>query len=126
MTTRDEGFTVIEVLVAFAILSLALVGLYDTLAVAYRSANATRLVEEALAVGQSQIERIGNDVPLANGSLKGALSDGSPWEITVRETPGEAATGRAYARYAVVYEATNRDGARLLQLRTMRISRVAP
>lgn len=126
MTARDEGFTVIEVLVAFAILSLALVGLYDALAATYRGASATRLEEEALAVGRSQIERLGYDMPLASGTLEGALSDGSTWKITIREVAIDPAASSGHARYFITFSAVNRDGTRLIQLRTVSISHIAP
>ena len=122
---NEAGFTVIEALVAFAILSLALVGLYDALAVAYHSANASRMQEEALAVGRSQLERIGSDIPAKPGKLSGSLSDSSPWQVVITEIASNGSTPSLYQRYAVAYEARDAQNRPILQLKTIRIAKAA-
>lgn len=121
----EDGFTLIEVLVAFAILSLALVGLYDTLGVAYRSANAARMQEEALAVGRSQLARIGADIPAKAGKLSGALSDGSLWQVVITEIAVNRSITPLYHRLAVTYEARDAKHRPIVQLKTFRIAKEA-
>jgi prepilin-type N-terminal cleavage/methylation domain-containing protein len=125
-SAREAGFTLIEVLVAFVILSVALMGLYDTLGVSYRSANATRVQEEAVAVGRSQLDRIGRDIPITVGALTGQLSDGSTWRIEIAPRDAASSQLRLYQRFLVTYEAHTTDGRRLVQLTSFRVARAAP
>jgi general secretion pathway protein I len=121
----EDGFTLIEVLVAFAILSLALVGLYDTLGGAYMVARSSRMQEEALAAGRSQLDRIGGDVPVRTGMLSGLLSDGSPWEVVIIPIRASASREPIYQRYSVVFDARDVTGRSILQLKTIRIAKDA-
>ncbi len=124
MNGRDDGFTLIEVLVAFAILSLALAGLYDTLGGAYKSANASRMQEEALAAGRGLLDRIGADMPVSAGRFAGTLSDGSPWQVVVSLIPTGASAVPLYQRFAVVFNARDAKGRLIVVLKTIRIAKV--
>lgn len=126
MTRSEAGFALIEVIVAFAILSLALMALYGTMGASYRAANASRIQEEARDVGLSQLDRIGADLPVVEGRLTGELSDGSPWQIVlvpnVRQPEGAASR---FVRYDVIYEAKDLQGRSLLRLQTMRLAKAS-
>lgn len=119
---RDAGFTILEVLVALAILALSLIALYRALGSAYSGARRVGLQDEAMAVGQSQIARVGNDLALGPGKLEGKLSRGYTWRLVVEDITA-ARSSLLFRRYAVTYEALDPFGAPLFQLRTFRIAR---
>ena len=101
--TREDGFTLIEVIVAFVILALSLITLYRALGGAYSGARRVALQDEALAVGQSQMARIGNDIPVAPGMLDGRLSRGSTWRLVVEDITPSGGT-RLFRHFSVTYE----------------------
>jgi general secretion pathway protein I len=78
---REDGFTLVEVIVALAVLSVGLgasLGLVsDGLS---RTANAARLTE-AGALTQTLLARVGVDVPFEERS--GEFGDGYRWELKV-------------------------------------------
>ena len=117
---RDAGFTVLEVLVALVILTLSLIALHRALGTAYSAARRVTLQDEAMAVGQSQLARIGNDLPVRPIALQGTLSHGSTWSLAVKEIAPASPT-RLLRRFSVTYVAQDPSGTPLLQLRTFRI-----
>lgn len=124
MSSRESGFTLIEVIIAFAIVSLALVGLYGALSNSYRNASAVRVRDEATAVGKSMIQRLGRDLQIGAGPWSGRLSDGSPWTVVVTEiAPEPGAPQRLYRRGVVVFEALTGDGRRPVRLQSYLIER---
>ena len=81
--TRRGGFTLIEVLVAFAILVLALTALLrvfstglDSIGVAERYASATMLA-------RSVLDEIGAEIPLVADELSGDAGDGFTWNVQI-------------------------------------------
>ena len=77
------GFTLVEVLVAFAILAVSLGFLMHVIAnVLSRTAEAD-LRSGALQVGQSMLDRIGVDVPLQDGISDGETGTRYHWTIKI-------------------------------------------
>ena len=54
----ERGFTLVETLIAFAILAVVLVALYEAIGTGFRSFDAAAQAEEAVLVAQSQLDRI--------------------------------------------------------------------
>jgi general secretion pathway protein I len=82
-STRRAGFTLIEVLVAFAILVLALTALLrvfstglDSIGVAERYASATMLA-------RSVLDEIGAEIPLGADELSGDAGNGFTWNVQI-------------------------------------------
>ena len=121
---RDEGFTVLEVLVSLVILAMSLIALHRALGMAYSAARRITLQDDAMAVGQAQLARIGNDLPTRPLFLEGKLPHGSTWSLSVKEIAPASPT-RLLRRFAVTYVAHDPSGLPLLQLRTFRITRVS-
>jgi prepilin-type N-terminal cleavage/methylation domain-containing protein len=94
----QAGFTLVESLVALAILVLALTAFQQSMAVAVRGWSATSAVERALAYGTAHLERIGADLPLAPAS--GVYDDGSLWQLSV--SPSDATGSQSVAPVAQV------------------------
>lgn len=79
--SRSAGFTVVEVLVALAIVALAfgvafrdLSGALDQLGGSYRST-------QALSVAESLLDRVGFDIPLQGGGDSGVTREGYDWAV---------------------------------------------
>lgn len=89
MTRRDDrGFTLVEVLIAFAILSLAAVACYRAAGSGLRAIEAAGATERAVLVAQSQMDRLValRSVPEdRNGTIPGTPYS---WQVEVLPAAG--------------------------------------
>jgi general secretion pathway protein I len=95
-----EGFTLIEVLVALAIVSIAF-----GVALGVLSGGLSRLghdhnVQQALLVAQSELARVGQDIAVADREIQGQGENGFAWRIAITPYPA-AAAGLAAHRVVV-------------------------
>lgn len=81
--TRQRGFSLLEVLVAFAILALTLGVLMNIFARASRAAVLSGQYSQAAALAESKLNALGTELPLEEGTLTGEPENGFAWEITV-------------------------------------------
>ncbi len=93
-TTRNEagGFTLLEVLIAFVILSLTLATVLSALSTGLQSLGSAEEAELAVLRAQSKLETVGQLEPLAASRSDGAFEDGATWEVVIEpflETPTE-------------------------------------
>ena len=90
----EEGFTTVEVLVAFGIAAAATVMAFEiagTAAVAVRRLDARRVAaDEAEGVVLRRLA----DGPLRPGLAQGAFSDGSPWTLSIVDLRPALGLGR--------------------------------
>jgi len=77
------GFAMLEVIVAFIILSLALGVLYQAASVALHSARTTSRYEQALSRARSRLVIAGHGRPLAAGEWRGDDGGGFSWRLRV-------------------------------------------
>jgi general secretion pathway protein I len=76
MTARSaRGFTLIEMVIAFAILGLSLSALYATLQSALSRTRHDARLSEATLLARSLLARAGTEWPLIEGSTAGAWKD---------------------------------------------------
>jgi prepilin-type N-terminal cleavage/methylation domain-containing protein len=87
------GFTLVEVLVAFAILSMVLIGLFSGISTALRGDYQAAFTRSALLLATADLETEGLVVPLAPGVTTGRFENGMEWRRTVR--PYISASGSA-------------------------------
>jgi general secretion pathway protein I len=116
----ERGFTLLEVLVALTIVTLAFGVLAQIIQTGLRQSAAARSLAAASLLARSELGRIGVDVPLQAGQADGATEDGMRWhtEIAVVEGPGE---DRSLALYQVqVTVAWGGSPAEQLMLTTLR------
>jgi general secretion pathway protein I len=88
------GFTLLEVVVAFAITALALAGLVQATGVGLGSSDTAARTVEAVSEAQSLLAQAGIATPLASGESNGER-DGFRWHIVIRPVatrPGVATT----------------------------------
>jgi general secretion pathway protein I len=96
-----RGFTLIEGLAAFAILALTLTQLLSALGGATTNESRADFLLRATRQGQSQLDSLGLDAPIAQGETSGAYEDGLLWTLTVEphRTVKSPLSGTSVASY---------------------------
>jgi general secretion pathway protein I len=119
-----RGFTLIEVLVAFAILALTLAALMQLFATGLRSADATDRHLMALMLARSVLDDVGTEIPIAAGEQSADIEQGYRW--TVRILPSATLAPVTNAEWmAVPYEvqvAITWNGRPVTTLTTLRLA----
>jgi general secretion pathway protein I len=127
MTRSDDGFTLIEVLVAFMIVALGLTMLYTALAGHSRQTYEADLRERAMAHVLSQLDAIGVSAPLEPGTSRGTYPGGLSWQLSVAPLDGPVlALPRQPEPLRVVLEAFDRSGRRIAVLRSIKLRITQP
>lgn len=87
---RERGFTLLEVVVALAILGLALSSTLPGISSALRLGSSARDQRLALLWAQSKLDELSMPANLAAGESRGTAADGFVWRarVTPLETPG--------------------------------------
>jgi len=112
-TGRKAGFTLIEVIVAFTILAVALVALMQAFSGGLSGLAAAEAQALAVAHARAKLEEVGVTLPLAPGEFEDEFDDGYRWRVLIFPSPtqppsefGEA----ALPLYAVEVEVISRPG----------------
>ena len=79
----SRGFTLLEVLVAFTILAVALVALLRAFSSGLRGLDAAETASIAVQHARSKMAEIGSAMPLEPGAEEGAFDDGFRWRVTI-------------------------------------------
>lgn len=82
---RERGFSLIEIVIALAILALSLGALYEAFGLGLRRAAVAHQREVALLTAQSVLAEIRGREPLAPGTVQGETAQGLKWESQIRE-----------------------------------------
>lgn len=121
---HSSGFALIEIVVALAILALSVAVLLDQISNGVVQASRADAINEAGALAQSLLARVGIELPLRQGELTGQFSSRYRWELRVTRS-GDAPDLREWpvGAYTVVAEVFWSDGLqeRSIALRTLRI-----
>ena len=80
----ERGFTLIEILVAFVIVALALGALLQVFATGLRSSSAAENYTIATLLADSKLAGMGIVEPLEEGDQSGEFDNGFRWATTVR------------------------------------------
>jgi general secretion pathway protein I len=75
------GFTLIEVLVALAILAIAFGFAFRALSGGFDRLDRDQKNADALLLAQTTLARVGHDIALQDGTLDGRSEDGFAWRI---------------------------------------------
>jgi general secretion pathway protein I len=122
-TKWNKGFTLVEVLIAFAILALVLGVVFRTLASGLSHERTARLATARVLEARSIIDRLGIDIPLEEAVIDGELATGEVWTLTVSPADpaadGEIPAGPLNA-YVAVLRVDGEDG-RTLSLQALKL-----
>jgi len=122
---RQSGFSLLEVLVAFAILSMSLGVLYQAFSNSLRNVGASGDYSRAMIIAEARLAEAMADVPVNEGSDQGEVDDRYQWKLTVQryEYDDEGITSQ-FTPYQVQVVVTWQDGrhSREYELSTLRLS----
>jgi Tfp pilus assembly protein PilV len=126
-TSNSDGFVLIEVLVAFLLTTLGLIGLYSALGIYSRQVLEADVREHTLAHAQSHIDAIGLSIATGDKST-GVYPNGTTWTVTATTlAPSPGSPSRSEIQPTrIVLEAFDRRNRRLLQLSTIKLLPVPP
>ena len=80
---RASGFTILEVLVALAILAFAMAAILGAIGTNLAAAARAQALMRATMAAQSLLAGAGLDAPLQPGRHSGVLPDGSGWSLDI-------------------------------------------
>ena len=116
-----QGFTLLEVLVALIIFSIAFGAIARIFQTSLRQSATAAALIDATALAEQQIERLGKEVPLTVGQLSGTSPDGLNWWVDIDlATPLEDELDIALYRIKVDVSSEHRDRPQVT-LQTLRI-----
>jgi general secretion pathway protein I len=126
LDVRQSGYTLIEVLVAFMILALALTVLMRIFSGGLRNVSVSSDYATATLIAESRLAAAGIDLPLVPGETSGTEGERFEWTISVQDYepwPGyrSAAQGVDAYRVTVTVEWPHRDRTRSVGLSTVRL-----
>ena len=135
--TKQRGFSLLEILVAFSILALSLGVLMQIFSGSLRNADVTRDQAQAVALAQSLLASVGVETTLVAGDSVGVLGDKFRWLLRVNPfvqepRPGETEAVRSplildlwEVTVRVAWGGDSRLPERALTLTTLRVQPVA-
>lgn len=135
MTAREDGFTLLETLVALAILAGALATLQQALGAGWKGLRAARTELGAVEHARAQLAAAGVTTDLREGQSEGVTPDGYRWQITIAPLVAESrlrtAAPSKFAGYWVTATARWQSGSglaggRAVTLRTLKIGAPPP
>lgn len=123
---RQTGYTLIEVLVAFMILTLALTVLLRIFSGGLRNVSVSSDYATATLIAESRLAAAGIDIPLTPGETSGTEGERFEWTVNVQDYlpwPGyrSAARGVDAYRVTVTVEWPNGNNTRSVGLSTVRL-----
>ena len=81
--SSERGFSLLEVLVAFAVFSLALGVLFQIFSSGLRSADLARAYSEAVVIAESRLAAFSGDALIEAGAQQGVVADTYHWSTRV-------------------------------------------
>ena len=88
MSTRAQGFTLLEVLVALLIFALVFGVLAQIMQTGLRQSVGARALAAATLLARSELARVGIEVPLQVGRAEGETEDGMRWQTEIEAVEG--------------------------------------
>ena len=109
---NERGFTLLEVLIAFTVLALVTMTIFQTFGGGLSAVATAQKNTLVLAVLRSKLEAVGADIPLQVGVNRGVDVSGVSWEVVIHRydrTP-ETFLKRGMQAYRVRAAASQRPG----------------
>ncbi len=128
MRSKQAGFSLLEILVAFAVLSLSLGVLLQIFSRAMETTVISQNYSLAITVAESQLNAVGVDLPLQPGTYNGTLDNAIDWNLHIDQYPTTLWLGDSpqLVPYQVTVVTSWRDGGRRRRVRLSTIRLGAP
>jgi prepilin-type N-terminal cleavage/methylation domain-containing protein len=125
--TRDDGFTLIETLVALVLTSLVLAALYATLGGGMRRLAEFNRREITVAYAQSHLDRLVSSRSLQAGESTGTYPDLTNWRLSARRLATSGTFEDISAQpFHVTLEVATPEGRPLMRIETVALSEGTP
>ena len=127
MTKNQRGFTLIEIVVALLVLSMASAVIFQGFSVGFRNARTADDFTQAVLIAQSKLAPAGVAEPLIEGVTSGEELDKYSWTVTVdavAPSPQENDTPEQLQPFFVAVDVVWSDGGteRTVSLSTLRLA----
>jgi general secretion pathway protein I len=129
---RDNGFTLLEVLVALAIAALALIAMFRAGGEGLLAVGTASRYEQAMQRAQSHLAAVGRDTALLQGESEGDDGGGFRWRLRVAPVASWQVASAGSATSATLFDVgvaiswPGINGGRSVSLRTRRLATAAP
>ena len=97
----EQGFSLLEVLVAFAILAISMGILFQSYSTGVRGVTLSREYAKATELAQSQLAQVGSAIPLQDGTLSGEWADQYQWMVAIGRASELQRPDSVYVLYSV-------------------------
>jgi prepilin-type N-terminal cleavage/methylation domain-containing protein len=126
--SRHSGFTLLEVLVAMAIVGVGVVTLLEIFSLGLRLGSKSSVETEAMAYGRQVMEEVLARVSIDQGATQGTFSERGRWHLrvqTVREPERTLSLGAAWELKELTVAVRLADAGREVELKTFKLVRKA-
>lgn len=117
----ERGFTLIEVIVALAVVALTLVALYEAIAGGIAGERMAAERTRVLALARSDLEKLGLEEPLKIGRHEKPFTDGLNRRVTVVPLIAGPAPATPAQGFEITYEMLDQQGTVLVRLVTIKL-----
>lgn len=114
------GITTVEMVVALAILSLSLGVLFNVISLSLINTSKAEALLRALLLAQSMLSRVGVDIPLEAGEIRGRSEQELDWRLQTDLYGGESGIARLSV-YRVIVEVRSTAFNQSVTLQTLRL-----
>jgi prepilin-type N-terminal cleavage/methylation domain-containing protein len=123
-TGRYGGFTLLEIMVALAILALVFGSAFRGLSGALDRLGRGHTAAEALVLAGSTLARVGADIPIGEEEVRGRTDDGFTWVVQTAPYDGPRPATGLLTGYVVQVSVAwmDRRNLRQVQLSTVRLA----
>jgi general secretion pathway protein I len=117
-----RGFTLLEVLVALAVLSISLGALLPVFSSTLRNEDALSDQTTAILLAQSKLDALGTEIPIVDGKSQGRFDNGFTWRLEIGPYPFDRTSALVTPKMATLTVAwPARTGVRSLSISTIRL-----